>query len=107
MTDRPVEEVTVAEFVRLGPNHGFRVVDVREQEEWDEGRIQEATLIPLSEFEERHGELDPTAPTLLVCRSGRRSDASAAYLRDRGFVRPVNLAGGMLAWEAAGLPVDR
>ena len=107
MTDRTVEEVTVADLVRLGADHGFRVVDVREQEEWDEGHISGATLIPLSEFGERWTELDPTAPTLLVCRSGQRSLAAAGYLLERGFVRPVNLADGMLAWEAARRPIER
>ncbi len=102
-----VEELTVAEFLRLGADHGFRIVDVREQEEWDEGRIDGATLIPLTEFEERQDELAPATPTLLVCRSGRRSLAAAAYLQSRGFGRAVNLAGGMLDWEAAGLPVAR
>ena len=107
MTDREVEEVTVADLVRLGAGHGFRVVDVREQEEWDEGRIAGATLIPLSEFEGRWNELDPAAPTLLVCRSGRRSLTAAKYLLDQGFTRPVNLADGMLAWEAMGQPIEQ
>ncbi|MBA3415778.1 MAG: rhodanese-like domain-containing protein [Chloroflexia bacterium] len=107
MSDPIVEELTVAEFVRLEADHGFRIVDVREQEEWDAGHIQEAALIPLSVFEQRQVELDPMTPTLLVCRSGRRSQAAAEYLQSRGFGRAVNLAGGMLDWEAAGLPVER
>jgi rhodanese-related sulfurtransferase len=102
-----VEELSVDGFARLGPDHGFRIVDVRERDEWDEGHIEGATLVPLSEFEARLGELDRAAPTLLVCRSGRRSLAAGEFLQSRGFARPVNLAGGMLDWEAAGLPVAR
>ncbi len=100
-------EITVAEYLRDWQAPGVRVVDVREQEEWDAGRMAGAALVPLGDLETRLGELDPAAPTVVVCRSGRRSLVAAEYLKAIGFARPVSLAGGILAWAEAGLPVER
>jgi rhodanese-related sulfurtransferase len=44
---------------------------------------------------------------VVVCRAGARSATAAAMLRRAGFRRVVNLHGGMLAWQGAGLPVQR
>ena len=48
---------------------------------------------------------DPAAPLVVVCRSGGRSSNAAAQLAAAGFTRVMNMAGGMLAYRAEGLPV--
>jgi rhodanese-related sulfurtransferase len=87
----------------------YRVVDVREVEEWhgELGRIPGAALVPLGELEQRQDELRGDGPLLLVCRSGNRSGKACARLLELGFEAPTNLAGGMLAWNEEGLPVER
>lgn len=80
------------------------LVDVREHDEWDAGHIDGAVHLPLSEVPERLGDL-PEAETLyVVCRSGNRSGRAAAWLNAQG-IEAVNVAGGMLAWAAAGKPM--
>lgn len=100
-------EITIPEFLRDWQARGIQLIDVREPDEWGAGRMAGATLIPLGELEVRTGELDPGTPTVLVCRSGRRSLVAAEYLKAVGFSRPVSLAGGMLAWDKSGQPVER
>jgi rhodanese-related sulfurtransferase len=98
-----VVEVTPAaadELIRAGAT----VIDVREQEEWTAGHVPDARLIPLSRVEARIDEITSVCPAVVVCRSGGRSRVIAQLLNSRR-IDAVNLAGGMLAWEQAGLPV--
>jgi rhodanese-related sulfurtransferase len=83
---------------------GAVLLDVREPDEWDAGRAPTAVFIPMSQVEGRLAELELTAKTVVVCRSGGRSAAITQVLTWRGF-DAVNLAGGMRAWVEAGLPV--
>lgn len=81
------------------------VLDVREQEEWDAGHAPGATHMPLGTVLHRLGELPRDRRIVAVCRSGGRSERATVALRQRGY-DVVNLAGGMQAWAAAGLPVE-
>ncbi len=76
----------------------YMALDVRLQEEFDEGHIPGATLIPLSQLRQRAGELDPAARYVAYCRSGRRSAVAAFLLSQLGF-DAVSMAGGVLAWN--------
>ncbi|PTX65077.1 rhodanese-related sulfurtransferase [Melghirimyces profundicolus] len=78
----------------------YVLVDVRTQEEYEEGHIPGARHIPHDQMEERAGELegDKDKEILLICRSGRRSVIAANILADKGFKRLHNLKGGMLEW---------
>ena len=100
-------EITLAEYFAGREDAPVPVIDVREQDEWDAGHLAEATLVPLGELAERRHEFDPAAPLVIVCRSGRRSLVAADYLRQMGFHQARSLAGGMIAWAEAGLPVER
>jgi glutaredoxin 3 len=66
-----------------------------------------ALHIPLGVLENRIAELQAykTSPMVMVCRSGARSGQAASKLKKQGFTEVHNLAGGMLAWERANLPV--
>lgn len=83
------------------------LIDVREQWEYDEGHIPGVTLIPMNEVSSRLSEIPADKEVILTCRSGNRSGQVANYLREQGFDNVHNMEGGILAWEAAGLPVDR
>jgi rhodanese-related sulfurtransferase len=83
------------------------LIDVREPEEWREGHAPIARHIPMREIPQQLASLPRTAPIYVICRSGNRSETVAAYLTRAGFDRPINVAGGMVAWERAGLPVER
>lgn len=86
---------------------GAVLVDVREQNEYTEIRIPGSRLLPLSAFAERFEELPKDSPLVMQCRSGARSAKAAEYLLANGYTDVVNLGGGILAWNEAGLPVLR
>jgi rhodanese-related sulfurtransferase len=83
------------------------ILDVREQNEWDEGHIPGAVFMPMGEVPSRLSEI-PTDKTVIVqCRSGNRSNQVTDYLRGQGFTNVHNLSGGINAWQSAGLPVEQ
>jgi adenylyltransferase/sulfurtransferase len=73
-------------------------LDVREPQEFGINRLEGALLIPLRELPRRVGELDPTREIVVYCRVGVRSAHAAQFLRQAGFPRVWNLAGGISAW---------
>ena len=83
------------------------LLDVREPNEFAEVRAPGAVLVPTSQFMTRVGELPTDRPLLVVCHLGSRSAAVVGYLTRAGRTDVVNVAGGMDAWERAGLPVRR
>jgi len=84
---------------------GSALLDVREDYEWDAGHVASAVHIPLGLLAERVGELPSDRQVVVVCRSGVRSARAAAFLVTSGY-DAVNLAGGMQAWAAVGLPFE-
>jgi rhodanese-related sulfurtransferase len=82
---------------------GLVVLDVREDDEWAYGHIEGARHIPMRELPTRLDQV-PDAQLLVVCKVGARSAHATAYLVQQGR-DAVNLAGGMLDWEAAGRPM--
>ncbi|MGN7470968.1 rhodanese-like domain-containing protein [Brevibacillus sp. SAFN-007a] len=93
-----VKEMTPQELLeKLAAKEKLQVIDVREVEEWNEGHIKEAKLIPLGFLPHRLDELDKEVPIVMVCRSGARSHRATEYLSELGF-DAANMVGGMLAW---------
>ena len=87
-----------------------QVLDVRTKEEFSEGHLAKAALIPWTDkdFTTRAAkELDPRKPVLVYCLSGGRSAKAAAALVKLGFTDVRNLAGGILAWQQAGKPIEK
>jgi rhodanese-related sulfurtransferase len=83
---------------------GACLLDVREPDEWVAGHADDALWIPMGEVAARRQEVPDDRPIVVICRSGVRS-ARVATALVRGGYDAVNLAGGMRAWAAAGLPV--
>lgn len=85
----------------------YTLLDVRQPEEYDEGHLPGARLIPVGELHERIGELEKTKPTIVYCRGGIRGGNGAAVLLNAEFKDVWNMAGGIMAWEdkvATGAP---
>lgn len=86
---------------------GAALIDVRDRDEWDEVHVEGAMLIPLDALPERLDDIPRAQDVVVICRSGRRSGIAQTTMRDAGIDRVSNLAGGIIAWEEAGLPVVR
>ncbi len=96
--------VSVEEFEALIDESAIQLLDVRTQEEYEEGRIAWAVLVDVNEddfVEKAKAVLDPARPVGVYCRSGRRSARAARLLAAQGF-KVTNLDGGVLAWQDAG-----
>ncbi|MDF2572763.1 MAG: sulfurtransferase [Sporomusa sp.] len=91
--------VTVDEALALWQNKEAIIIDVRTQQEYQEGHIQGVPLIPLNQLDSRVGEVPKTQKVLLICRSGNRSGQGTSLLRSKGFDNVYNIDGGMLAWR--------
>lgn len=85
------------------------VLDVREQSEFDQGHILNARLIPRGELKNRMSELQKLKekPILVVCATGGRSASACSQLRKAGYTYVFNITGGMKAWTAANMPIER
>lgn len=81
------------------------LVDVREPDEFAAGRPQGAVNVPLSRLPGAIGEV-PKGPVAFTCRSGSRSEKATRMALEAGREDVVNVAGGFLAWQDAGLPAD-
>ena len=86
------------------------VIDIRTPEEHAAGHIAPTHLTLdyyAPDFKERLAKLDRTAVYLLYCRSGRRTGSALLTMKDLGFTDSHDIAGGLVAWTAAGLPVAK
>lgn len=99
----PIPEIDVHELARRR-EAGAVVIDVRQPDEYEEGHVPGARLIPLGEVGARLDEVPTDTDVLVICRSGARSMKAAEVMAAAGR-RPLNVAGGTLAWVDAGKPV--
>jgi rhodanese-related sulfurtransferase len=82
------------------------VLDVRQPEEFHQGHIPGAKLMPLNKLRSRMNELPKGREIVCVCASGSRSISGAKVLAKAGY-KASNLQGGMHAWRRAKLPVQK
>lgn len=106
---RKYKQIGVNEAVMLLNNDNTVVLDVREDKEIQSGKINKARHITLGQLPSKIAELGSNKqnPVLVYCRSGSRSGHACQLLTKAGYENVSNLAGGILAWEAANLPIAR
>ncbi len=92
--------ITPAELkTRLDRGEKFRLIDVREADEWAVAKIPTAELLPMSQFQQQGLEkLAPEDDIILYCHHGVRSGRVQDYLKAQGFTNVKNLTGGIDAW---------
>ena len=102
-TATPFREVSAAEALELAAS-GWRILDVREQVEWNEGHIPTATLLPLADLPSRIADVAPDrdAPLLVHCAVGARSLRASAWLVQNGYTKVVSLRASLLDWRRLG-----
>jgi rhodanese-related sulfurtransferase len=108
----PTRSVVDADAARTAPDGAPArkppiLLDVRERDEFAAVRAPGAILYPTSSFLHRFEELPRDRPIHVICHTGNRSAAVTAFLLRNGWNDVYNVAGGMHAWERAGLEVRR
>jgi rhodanese-related sulfurtransferase len=103
--------ITVKEFAPLSLRGGVDLIDVRTLGEFYEVHAVGALCVPLDTLNPRTIMESRGArandPLYIICRSGGRSQQACALFEDAGFPNVFSIEGGTLAWEQAGLPVNR
>ncbi len=104
---KPVPTLSAAEAQEKikGGKRPF-VLDVRQPEEYREGHIGGAKLIPLGELKQNLKELPKQREIICVCASGSRSSSAARILIAEG-LQVFNIKGGMAAWQQEKLPIKK
>ena len=93
-------ETDVKELKRkMDAKEDFFLLDVREPNEYQIGKIPGSTLIPLGEVPRRYQEIPRDKEIIVHCKMGGRSAKAAAFLREQGFKNVKNLKGGILDWS--------
>ena len=97
----PIETDVVTVAAKLEAGDDFLLLDVREEDEYATARIDGSVLIPMSQLRERVTELEPHRERLIVvhCHHGGRSMQVTQALRDAGFTKTQNMAGGIDQWS--------
>jgi len=100
---------TLHELMKKGGDIDF--IDVRTPAEYREVHAQGVRSVPLDLLDPqavmKQRTAVATSPLYVICRSGSRGEQACNKFAAAGFTNVVNVAGGTLAWESAGLPVDR
>ena len=106
---RGIRDVDCAGALQMINHKDAFVLDVRESAEYKSGHLLNAQQIPLVKLRERIGELERhrDRPIVVVCRSGQRSATACALLGREGYAQVYNLAGGVMAWQKANLPLEK
>jgi rhodanese-related sulfurtransferase len=99
-----IQPVEIAKGISEGR---YLLVDVREPEEVAAEAYPNAVLLPLSRFDPRLISVPYGQQVVFACRTGRRSTTASLAAQAAGFAYNKQLAGGMVAWKAAGLPTKR
>ena len=103
-----IQEITAKILMeKLNNKDSFQFIDCREIGEWNEAHINGATLLPLSELENKFESVLPNKnkPIIIQCRSGARSMKACMFLMSKGYSDLTNLQGGIMGWIQEGFPV--
>ncbi|WP_090043553.1 rhodanese-like domain-containing protein [Limnohabitans sp. 2KL-27] len=97
------------DMVQLMNREKAIVIDVCEPDEFARGHVMGAKNLPLGQLEDKLAQLvkSKSAQVVMVCQVGARSARAAATARKLGFENVKSLAGGLKAWQAASMPVEK
>jgi rhodanese-related sulfurtransferase len=104
ITNRGGLQVNIKAAQALVKDHSVTILDVRTSQEFSQGHIQGARLLPVDEISGRLNELDSLKDKriLVYCHAGNRSARACALLSKNGFTQVNNLQGGITAWTNGG-----
>jgi rhodanese-related sulfurtransferase len=102
-----IDVATAKDMISDAGNSSLIVLDVRTQSEYDEGHLENAVLIPLTELESRIDEIVQyrDSEIIVYCKAGSRSAQASSILDSNNFTKVFNVLGGITAWESANYPV--
>jgi rhodanese-related sulfurtransferase len=101
-----VRDLSPEEVARGLTEGRMLLVDVREPNETAVERFPGAEILPMSAFDPARIPDPQGREVVFACRSGRRSAIAAQAAQEQGYPYDAHLAGGILAWKAAGLPTE-
>jgi rhodanese-related sulfurtransferase len=84
---------------------GIYLLDVRTPQEYQQGHLQGAVLIPLDQIEKRFVEIPKNRKILIYCAVGSRSNAAAGFLAGKGYKDIYNMKDGIVGWHRKGFPI--
>jgi rhodanese-related sulfurtransferase len=104
----PVKEIGTVHVTQLINHQNALLLDVREPNEFQGGKLPNALHIPLSQLKARVGELAKmtSRPVVVYCGLGRRARSAGSILANAGFASIYMLGGGLKSWKDAGLPLE-
>jgi rhodanese-related sulfurtransferase len=100
-----IPEIKVTDIDQGGSEQSI-MLDVREPREWEAGHVEGSVWIPMGQLENARLQLPMNRRITCICRSGQRSARAVVQLKQWGF-DAVNVAGGIKAWVANGMPIVR
>jgi rhodanese-related sulfurtransferase len=83
------------------------LLDVRTPDEYRQGHLRGAVLVPLSDLERRVREVPRNRTVLVYCAVGSRSRMAAGLLAGKGYAQVYNMSDGIVGWYRSGLPIER
>lgn len=100
-TPLEIDPTDVSSLLKSPGERTFRLIDCREESEWQICRLPEAQLVPLSQFGElaRQVFTDTQENIIIYCHHGMRSLRAAQFLRQSGFANAQSMRGGIDAWS--------
>lgn len=104
-----IPEVDVYELSRRMERGEIALIDIRERDEWSQGRVEDATHISRGflELEIENHYFDRDQPLAILCAGGVRSLLAARDLKQMGYETVVSVAGGFNAWKNAGFAFSK
>jgi rhodanese-related sulfurtransferase len=105
---KAVANITPNEAQTMTSENQAVIIDVREDNEWDEKHIPGAIHVPLGQLKDRITELETykNTPLIMQCQRGGRSVQASAVMKSAGFAKVYNLDGGLQAWEQSGFKTE-
>ncbi|MFH2028832.1 MAG: rhodanese-like domain-containing protein [Nanoarchaeota archaeon] len=105
-----MKSMTVDELKdKIDNGHDFKLIDARTEQEYEEGHIRDAFLMPYDEIGDMHDILyaDKDEDIIVYCRTDNRSRVATSTLIGLGYTNVSFVLGGMIEWEQKGYPVQR